>query len=621
MEDRMTLKKKIALNIRAYKLIDRIAPGIMIGSVLVAFFATTVKYLGIWFGARIIDAIATGRTGSYLTRLVLISLCSIMAVSILLALAKKWHKVKLYIVSMNLTRSYSEKFLEMDYVDTDDAEVRKLLSVIRGNEQWMGWGLIRALGGFQSVMPGIFSLLGAAILTFSFFTSPVTSGSGFVSSPWFLLVFIILMTLVDWLALSARNRSLKEEVEMADDITENNRFSFYLGLCTHEKAWLDARMYDIIDVADEYSLMSSSKMIAPGGAFDRFLKLKSGPLQGLSQMCVGLLQGLSYLFVALRAWFGAFSLGAVTQYVGSITALFTALNDMIVNITVLDKNTAFLEKVFEFIDIPNRMYKGSLTTEKREDRQYSVEFKDVSFKYPGSDDYALRHVNMKFKVGARLAVVGENGSGKSTFIKLLSRLYDPTEGVILLNGIDIRKYRYEDYIALFSVVFQDFKLISTTIGKNIAGSDEYDERKVLAALRDAGLEERLESMPDGLDTILYKDISEKGVEVSGGEAQKIAIARALYKDAPFIILDEPTAALDPIAEAEIYAKFNEISGDRTSIYISHRLSSCKFCDEIAVFDNGGIVEKGSHEELLKRNGKYRELWDAQAQYYQDDRKE
>ena len=615
MEEKMSFKKKFALNVRAYKLIDKLSPGIILGSVLVAFFATTVKYLGIWFGARIIDAIATGRTGSYMTRLVLIALSSVMAASILLALSTKWYKVKLYVVSMNLTRSYSDKFLDMDYADTDDAEVRKLLSIIRGNEQWMGWGLIRALGGFQAVMPGIFSLLGAAILTFSFFTSPVASGSGFISSPWFLLLFLLLMVLVDYLALAARNKSISSEVEMADDITENNRFSFYLSFPEREKVWLDARMYDLLDVADEYSIMSSSKMIAPGGAFDRFLKSKSGPLQGISQLCVGLLQGLSYLFVAIRAWFGAFSLGSVTQYVGAITALFVAMNDMIVNVTVLDKNTAFLEKVFEFIDIPNRMYQGSLTTEKREDREYSVEFKDVSFKYPGSDDYALRHVNMKFKVGSRLAVVGENGSGKSTFIKLLTRLYDPTEGVILLNGIDIRKYRYDDYIALFSVVFQDFKLISTTIGKNVAGSDEYDEKKVLAALRDAGLDERLKSMPDGLDTILYKDISEKGVDVSGGEAQKIAIARALYKDAPFIILDEPTAALDPIAEAEIYSKFNEISGDRTAIYISHRLSSCKFCDEIAVFDDGGVVEKGTHEELLEQNGKYRELWDAQAQYY------
>lgn len=282
----------------------------------------------------------------------------------------------------------------------------------------------------------------------------------------------------------------------------------------------------------------------------------------------------------------------------------------------METNTGYLDKTFEFLDIPNAMYQGSLTTEKRSDRRYEVEFKDVSFKYPGSDIWALRHVNMKFKVGKRLAVVGENGSGKTTFIKLLCRLYDPQEGQILLNGIDIRKYRYDDYINIFSVVFQDFQLISQPLGNNVAGSMNYDRERVRKALLDAGFGDRLATMEKGLDTTLYKGVYEDGVDVSGGEAQKIAIARALYKDAPFIILDEPTAALDPIAEAEIYSKFDEIAGDKTAIYISHRLSSCKFCDEIAVFHEGAVIQQGTHAELVAdENGKYYELWNAQAQYY------
>ena len=225
-------------------------------------------------------------------------------------------------------------------------------------------------------------------------------------------------------------------------------------------------------------------------------------------------------------------------------------------------------------------------------------------------------MNVKFRVGNRMAVVGENGSGKTTFIKLLCRLYDPTEGVILLNGIDIRKYDYRDYMGVFSVVFQDFQLLSQSLGSNVACRADYDRDRVTRALIDAGFEERLATMPDGLDTLLYKDFGENGVEVSGGEAQKIAIARALYKDSPFIILDEPTAALDPIAEAEIYSKFNDIAGDKTAIYISHRLSSCKFCDEIAVFHEGAVIQQGSHDTLVAdKNGKYYELWNAQAQYY------
>lgn len=279
-------------------------------------------------------------------------------------------------------------------------------------------------------------------------------------------------------------------------------------------------------------------------------------------------------------------------------------------------NADYLEKTFEFLDIPNSMYQGSLTTEKRADCRYEVEFKDVSFQYPGSDIWALRHVNMKFKIGKRLAIVGENGCGKTTFIKLLCRLYDPQEGQILLNGIDIRKYRYDDYMGIFSVVFQDFQLICQPLGANVAGGINYDSDRVKKALVDAGFGERLSHMEKGLDTMIYKNLSEDGVDVSGGEAQKIAIARALYKDAPFIILDEPTAALDPIAEAEIYSKFDQITGHKTAIYISHRLSSCKFCDEIAVFHQGRVIQQGTHESLVnERNGKYYELWNAQAQYY------
>jgi len=223
---------------------------------------------------------------------------------------------------------------------------------------------------------------------------------------------------------------------------------------------------------------------------------------------------------------------------------------------------------------------------------------------------------MKFKVGKRLASVGENGSGKTTFIKLLCRLYDPQEGQILLNGIDIRKYRYDDYMNIFSVVFQDFQLICQPLGANVAGSMYYDRNRVQKALVDAGFGERLASMEKGLDTMIYKKLSEDGVDVSGGEAQKIAIARALYKDAPFIILDEPTAALDPIAEAEIYGKFDKIAGDKTAIYISHRLSSCKFCDEIVVFHEGEVIQQGTHTSLVAdTKGKYFQLWNAQAQYY------
>ena len=281
-----------------------------------------------------------------------------------------------------------------------------------------------------------------------------------------------------------------------------------------------------------------------------------------------------------------------------------------------------LSSVRSYIEAPEpfRM-EGGKAIEPDTSLPYTLELRDVSFRYPNTETWALRHVNMKFQVGSRLAVVGENGSGKTTFIKLLCRLYDPTQGEILLNGIDIRKYSYRQYIDLFSVVFQDFQLLAFPLGQNVAAAVEADKGRAARCLEMAGFGKRLAALPQGLETPLYKEFDESGVQVSGGEAQKIALARALYKDAPFVVLDEPTAALDPVAEMEVYENFDKIVGDKTAVYISHRLSSCRFCDDIAVFDHGHIVQQGSHDALVEAPGKYQELWHAQAQYYAKQEKE
>lgn len=281
-----------------------------------------------------------------------------------------------------------------------------------------------------------------------------------------------------------------------------------------------------------------------------------------------------------------------------------------------------LSSVRSYIEAPEpfRM-EGGKAIEPDTSLPYTLELRDVSFRYPNTETWALRHVNMKFQVGSRLVVVGENGSGKTTFIKLLCRLYDPTQGEILLNGIDIRKYSYRQYIDLFSVVFQDFQLLAFPLGQNVAAAVEVDKGRAARCLEMAGFGKRLAALPQGLETPLYKEFDESGVQVSGGEAQKIALARALYKNGPIIILDEPTAALDPVAEMEVYENFDKIVGDKTAVYISHRLSSCRFCDDIAVFDHGHIVQQGSHDALVEAPGKYQELWHAQAQYYAKQEKE
>ena len=227
---------------------------------------------------------------------------------------------------------------------------------------------------------------------------------------------------------------------------------------------------------------------------------------------------------------------------------------------------------------------------------------------------ALNDVSLNIEEGEFVFIVGDSGSGKSTLIKLLLKELEPTEGTITLNGIDIWKYNYEEYTRAFSVVFQDFAMFSLPVGENIAASSAVDEERAWEVLDQVELSGRMRAMKDGLKTQLYNN-NGAGVDVSGGEAQRLAIARALYKDAPFVILDEPTAALDPIAEAQIYENFNEMVKNKTAIYISHRMSSCKFCDRIVVLDTGSIAEMGTHDTLLAENGIYARLYQTQAQYY------
>lgn len=329
-----------------------------------------------------------------------------------------------------------------------------------------------------------------------------------------------------------------------------------------------------------------------------------------------LISGMIYLLLGIMALKRVISVGSICLYAGCITNFLWHFQKWNQQVSLLKMNTKYVKQYLDFMDIKNKKYEGTLPVEKRDDDKFMIEFENVSFHYPGSEKNVLENFSIRFNIGERLAVVGRNGSGKTTFIKLLCRLYDPTEGRILLNGIDIKKYDYKEYLSLFSVVFQDFQIPAFTLGQAVAASQEYDEEHVNDAVKKAGLSSLAARMPYGNETYLTKEFDKTGVNISGGEAQKLAIARALYHDTPFVILDEPTAALDPIAEYEVYAKFDELIGTKTAVYISHRLSSCQFCNDILVIDDGKAVQRGSHEKLIDEEGLYAKLWKTQAKYYQ-----
>ena len=619
-QERLSFKEAMAYTRRGFAIWCKAAPEVLVAAAAVRTVNALAPYLPLYFTARLVNAIAGGEPGSAWPMLAGL-LISTAVMGAARAAASAWNGTmvdgRLHTV---WNRIYFEKLLSMDFCDVDNPKTQALLTQIRQINNWNGWGLINIYELFASLVEAVMLIAGAVVLSVSLFTLPVPADSSLVwlNHPLFLAGMGLALVLSVLLAGTLFGKANGYWANY--DGTQGNRgFSYFFFIAMQERhRAADIRAYvqdQFLEAAGRADMQGESSF-GPNSSIGRAGRGPMGLLQAASGAASQGFVGVIYLFAGLKALGGAFGVGSVTQYVGALAGLAQGFTDLLEVLSTLRSNAEYLKPVYEFLDIPNKMYQGSLTTEKRSDRKYEIEFRDVSFQYPGTDTWALRHVSLKFDVGGRLAVVGENGSGKTTFIKLLCRLYDPTEGEILLNGIDIRKYRYDDYLALFSVVFQDFKLLAQPLGSNVAAAEEYRRDRAEECLNRAGFAGRLAELPRGLDTCLYREFEDDGVEVSGGEAQKIALARVLYQDAPFIVLDEPTAALDPEAEAEVYTKFNDIVEDKTAIYISHRLSSCRFCDEIAVFDHGQVVQQGAHDRLVETPGKYQALWEAQAQYYQ-----
>jgi len=413
-----------------------------------------------------------------------------------------------------------------------------------------------------------------------------------------------------WVNFKISDKIGKRQVQMNLENERTNSLGMYLGnVIGAERYAKDIRLYKIQD----YLYQKYTESLSVCRAFTVY-GIFEGKHNAVFSFVVQLLAGYIYVYVAVMALAGTISAGDVLMYAGAIITMMTSLQTILSVHNQIRYTHDYLKTYEEFIKRPNMHYDGSLPIEKRDDNRYELSFKNVSFKYPGTDTYILKNISLKFYVGQKVALVGLNGAGKTTLIKLLLRLYEPTEGEIDLNGIDIGKYEYEEYLRIFSVVFQDFSLFDFPLDENIAGGERINGDKMEKVIEQVGLKKLVDKLPEKEHTVLYHENGE-GVALSGGEAQKVAIARALYKNAPFIILDEPTAALDPITEAEIYENFDMLVGDKTAIYISHRMSSCKFCDRIIVLADGCIAEEGNHETLINRNGVYAKLFSSQAQYY------
>ena len=613
----MNIKKRIEITKRGYRILGKYCPGLIRAKVLAAAAGALAPFATIWFSAMIINEIA----GEKRTGILTLYVCLTIGLAFVLHLVKN----SLAKVASNkesemwnyFPKIFADKQMSMDFEDLENKEIQKKRQQAQENLFMFGNGLAQLVWDTTGLVEAFVGIAASVSLSFMLFASK--TGNRIVDSYAWILALLLIMGIAGIINSKLKSREEKVFEKWMDGTVWYNRAFMFYG---HELYSNLARAKDVRIYRQERAADREMQKLEEHNLHDNTYLNKMSGYQGKSVFVLGLANALCYMFVSVKASMGAFEVGSIVQYVGALTKLVQSFTDMFMVVSENRIYTEHLDKLYEYLDIESGkkeslsekignisadIYSGKLT----------IEFRNVSFKYPNSEEYTLKNINTTFTIGKKQAFVGANGAGKTTFVKLLCRLYEPTEGEILLNNVDIRKYPYEDYLKLFSFVFQDFKLFAFSLGQNIAASTDYDSEKAVECMKKVSFYDRFENMPEGLETCLYKELSEKGVEISGGEAQKIALARALYKDAPIIVLDEPTSALDPKAEEAVYADFDSIVKDKTAIYISHRLSSCKFCDEITVFDAGKIVQKGIHAELIsQKEGKYFELWNAQAKYYQ-----
>lgn len=604
-------KREIRIYAEVLHMLFKNKKKVFFSMVLNGILIGVIPYVSVILMGRLIDAVYAGAELEILIRYALMGTGILAILTLLRGVSNVVYNRNMEYMFEEQNRTLNLKSMQMDYEFLEDIEVHKKRQNINSNYKRFG------IMGFMLNRVWWFIQEGVAIITAFIIVIPMffiksDAAYGIIGSAWMSIAFVVMigiLTYANFRVMGYYNEKIRE-VRMQRGKWDNRK-KYYMGVLSKAESQKDCIIYGQQDIFQKEMDV----------VVEENLKIMKGEvgLQSRSaivnQILAVLITTLVYVFSGLRGFVGMITIGSVVTYATSIAKVSKAIYGFVEEIGWFKMEVPYAGDLLDFMKLQKRKHDGTIPVEKRRDNKFKVEFEHVSFQYPGTEEFVIRDLNLSFVVGEKMAIVGKNGSGKSTFIKLLCRLYDVTEGCIKVNGIDIRKYDYQEYCDLFGAVFQDFAIFDFPVGENLACSTFVDEVRAVDALKRAGLGDRLEQLPEGLDTYVGKGFDERGINFSGGEKQKLAIARAIYKDAPFVIMDEPTAALDPKAEAEVFEGFDKMVGQKTAIYISHRLASCRFCEKIIVFDKGQVVQQGSHEELEKQEGLYRQLWHAQAQYY------
>ena len=576
-----------------YKLAHRLCKSYLPLVISSSFVTAVQPLINMMMLKFIIDELTGAQRIPYFIGLVGIAMSANFILNVLQNILKTWVTIKDNDLMNRFDLMIGEKVMSLDFEMVEDPEILDLKE--------------RALfpvhnqGVFQSVIEQAMTLVSQVITMIGLIAILTTLNP-------LLIIFLFVMAVITTLINKKTQKVMYDFYQLL--IPVNRKFGYYAKVTTDFSYGKDIRLYEmdklLIDRIAEYNETSLSVFTKLYVVLGRYL--------GYNELVLQLQMVLVYVYMAYKVVTKSIGFGDFTMYASAATQFGQCLSIVGSTYMEMSQMCRYLEPYLEFDALKSTRSNGKRTLDSS--LTPTLEFRGVSFKYPKSDAYALKDVNITIKAGEKLSIVGLNGAGKTTFIKLLTRLYEPTEGGIYLNGINILEYDLKSYLELMSVVFQDFNLLAFSVKENIVFDEEVDDDSVISILKEAGFEQDLNKLPKGIHTPIYKTFEEDGIEFSGGQSQKIAIARAIYKDSPLVILDEPTSALDPIAEYEIYRRFNELVGDKTTIYISHRLSSCLFCDQIAVFKDGRMVEYGTHQDLIHQNdGLYQEMYQAQAQYY------
>ena len=598
--ENISWKEVYALNKRALCLWCRECPMLFVSSGLHAVISALIPYLTLYFSARLLDELAGMRRTEVLTQWVIILLASDAAAYLAKALMFRWKEALRATLYYRGEERLSRKMLDMDFASVDDVATHHLLSQIRQRERWSGWGADRIYRHFESMVEEMFRIFGAAALTVSLFRLPVRQEAGWLTllnSPFCILVLLFLMfgiaTLAPYLSTRGEMRVLGHDESMKF----GNRIYFFLvSFFQDEKRALDMRTYR----QDLFGIRRMEEILDPEtGILHEMERDARGKMGGLFMLSAAVSRSFIwfvYLFVCLKAWGGAFGIGSVTQYVGAVMSFSKGLSGVLKVLGEMKVNSDTLKKFFAFLDIPNEMYQGSLTVEKRSDRKYEIEFRNVSFRYPHTENYVLKNVSLKFKVGERLAVVGQNGSGKTTTIDCILQLLSYDKGEISLFGQPMAPTRY------------DLKRRLGVVPQNIAVFDELTVRENIdyfCGLYVTDKARRAQCVEAAIEFCGLEDFTAwRPKRLSGGLLRRLNIACGIAHKPDLAFFDEPTVAVDAQSRAQILEGIRAMNqAGATVVYTSHYMEEVEeLCDRVAILDHGHIIAAGTVDEL-KAQGK------------------